>query len=65
MMEELDKKRQLIEKYGALEVFKEIPENLSLIETRQAKLNLFVVAKQKLIELFKHNRQEANQKENN
>ena len=64
MMEELDKKRELIEKYGSLEVFKEIPENLSLIETRQEKLNLWKVAKQKLIELFKHNRQEANQKEN-
>lgn len=63
MMEELDKKRQLIEKYGPLEVFKEIPENLSLIETRQEKLNLLVVAKQKLIELFKHNRQEAKEKE--
>ena len=55
MMEELDKKRELIAKYGALEVFKEIPENMSLIETRQEKLNLFKLAKQKLIELFKHN----------
>ena len=64
MMEELDKKRELIEKYGSLEVFKEIPENLSLIETRQEKLNLWKVAKQKLIELFKHNKQEAKQKEN-
>ena len=63
MMEELDKKRDLIEKYGSLEVFKEIPENMSLIETRQEKLNLFQVAKQKLLELFKHNKQEANSKD--
>ena len=59
MMEALDKKRELIAKYGSLEVYNEIPENLSLIETRQAKLNLFEVAKQKIIELFKLNRQEA------
>ncbi|MBR1540119.1 MAG: hypothetical protein IJ629_02950 [Clostridia bacterium] len=63
MMEELDKKRDLIEKYGSLEVFKEIPENMSLIETRQEKLNLFQVAKQKLLELFKHNKQQANSKD--
>ena len=53
MMEELDKKRDLIEKYGSLEVYKEIPESLSLIETRQEKLNLFKIAKQKLCKLFK------------
>lgn len=58
MMEELDKKRELIEKYGTLEVFKEIPENLSLLETRQAKLNLFALAKQKLIKFFKLYKQE-------
>lgn len=59
MMEELDKKRELIEKYGALEVFKEIPENLNLLETRQSKLNLFKVAKEKLMKLFKLNKQEV------
>ena len=63
MMEELDKKRELIEKYGTLEVFKEIPENLSLLETRQEKLNLFKLAKQKLNELFKHNKQESKEKD--
>ena len=49
---------KLIEKYGTLEVFKEIPENLSLLETRQAKLNLFALAKQKLIKFFKLYKQE-------
>ena len=58
MMEQLDKKRELIEKYGTLEVFKEIPENLSLLETRQSKLNLLELAKQKMIELLKFNQQE-------
>ena len=65
MMEALDQKRELIAKYGSLEAFNEIPENLSLLETRQEKLNLFEVAKQKLVALFKHNKQEANEKENN
>ena len=59
MMEKLDKKRELIEKYGALEVFNEIPEELSLLETRQEKLNLFKVAKEKLVKLFKLNKQEV------
>ncbi|MBR2289969.1 MAG: hypothetical protein IJ867_05090 [Clostridia bacterium] len=59
MMEELDKKRELIEKYGAIEVFKEVPENLSLIETRQNKLNLLRVARQKLAELFRLNKQDS------
>lgn len=63
MMEKLDAKRKLIEEYGSLDAFNEIPENLSLIETRQEKLNLFQVAKQKFIELIKHNKQEAKQKE--
>ena len=62
MMEELDKKRELIEKYGTLEVFKEIPENLSLLETRQSKLNLFGIAKQKLLKLFSLNKQEVTNK---
>lgn len=61
MMEALDKKRELIEKYGALEVYKEIPESLSLVETRQKKLNLLVVAKQKLAEVFRFNKQESKQ----
>lgn len=65
MMEALDKKRELIEKYGTLEVFKEIPESLSLLETRQTKLNLFQVAKQKLITLFKTNTQKVSEKINN
>lgn len=65
MMEALDKKRELIEEYGTLEVFKEIPDNLNLIETRQEKLNLFKVAKQKLIELFKLNKQEAKENDKN
>ena len=64
MMEQLDKKRELIEKYGSLEVFNEIPENLSLLETRQAKLNLFQLAKQKLAELFRLNAQEKTEKGN-
>lgn len=64
MMEELDKKRQLIEKYGALEVFKEIPESLSLLETRQEKLSLFTIAKQKIVELFKLNKENLKNKIN-
>ena len=62
MMEALENKRKLIEEYGTLEVFKEIPENLSLLETRQSKLNLFTVAKQKLIKLFKLDKQEISEK---
>ncbi len=65
MMEELDNKRELIEKYGTLEVFNEIPANLSLLETRQKKLNLFEIAKRKLIELFSINNQEAKDKNEN
>ena len=57
MMEQLDIKRELIQKYGALESFKEIPENLSLIETRKEKLNLFKVAVEKLKKLFKINQE--------
>ena len=66
MMEKLDKKRELIEKYGVLEAFKEIPQNLSLIETRRHRLNLLSVAKEKLITLFKLNKQEIeeDQKDN-
>ncbi len=63
MMEELDKKRELIEKYGTLEVFNAIPDNLSLLETRREKLNLFELAKQKIIELFRLNKQEATKKD--
>lgn len=58
MMEELDVKRELIKKYGVLTVFKDIRENLSLIETRQESLNLFQVAINKLKELFKINQKE-------
>lgn len=60
MMEELDVKRELIKKYGVLNAFKDIRENLALIETRQEKLNLFQVAINKLKEVFKINQKEAN-----
>lgn len=53
MMKELDKKRELIQKYGTLEVYKEIPEYLSLIETRPKALNLFNIFEKKLKEIFK------------
>ena len=65
MMEELDKKRELIEKYGTIEVFNEIPENLSLLETRQEKLNLFELAKQKIKEIFKLNKEQVSEKNKN
>jgi hypothetical protein len=57
MMEELDVKRELIKKYGVFIQFKEIRENLSLIETRQEKLNLFQIAIQKLKKLLKINQE--------
>ena len=57
MMEELDVKRELIKKYGVLNVFKDIRENLALIETRQESLNLFQVALKKLKELFRINQE--------
>lgn len=64
MMEELEIKRNLIKKYGILNCFKEIRENLALIETRQKKLNLFQVALIKLKKLF-HISQEEEQYNNN
>lgn len=60
MMEELDVKRELIKKYGVINAFENIQENLSLIETRQEKLNLFQVAINKLKEVFKINQKEKN-----
>lgn len=59
MMEELDVKRELIKKYGVLNVFKDIRESYALIETRQEKLNLFQVAINKLKEVFKINQKEV------
>lgn len=64
MMEELEIKRNLIKKYGILNCFKEIRENLALIETRQKKLNLFQVALIKLKKLF-HISQEEEQYNSN
>ena len=66
MMEELDVKRELIKKYGVLNVFKDIRENLALIETRQENLNLFQVALKKLKELFRINQENTlAEKDNN
>lgn len=65
MMEALDKKRELIEKYGVLEAYNLIPEHLSLLETRQKKLNIFSIAKRKLFELFKINQNAYKQEKNN
>lgn len=66
MMEELDVKRELIKKYGVLNVFKDIRENLALIETRQENLNLFQVALKKLKELFRINQENTlEEKDNN
>ncbi len=64
MMEELDVKRELIKKYGVLTVFKDIRENLALIETRQEKLNLFQVAIKKLKELFRINQENTSTEKN-
>lgn len=64
MMEELDVKRELIKKYGVLTVFKDIRENLALIETRQEKLNLFQVAIKKLKELFRINQDDTSAEKN-
>lgn len=52
MMEKLDVKRELIKKYGVLTQFKDIRENLDLIETRQESLNLFQLAIMKIKKLF-------------
>ena len=65
MMEELDVKRELIKKYGVLNVFKDIRENLALIETRQESLNLFQVALKKLKELFRINQENTSAEKNN
>ena len=59
MMEELEVKRALIKKYGILNYFSDIQENLALIETRQEPLNLFKIAIQKLKKLFKINQEET------
>ena len=60
MMEELELKRTLIKKYGILNCFKEIRENLALIETRQEKLNIFQVAIQKIKKIFHIGQEEYN-----
>ena len=57
MMEELDNKRELIKKYGILIQFKDIRDNLSLLETRQESLNLFKVAIEKLKKLLHINQE--------
>ena len=59
MMEKLEVKRELIKKYGVLNYFKDIRENLSLIETRQEPLNLFEIAIQKLKKLFHINQEDT------
>jgi hypothetical protein len=59
MMEKLDVRRELIKKYGVLVQFKEIRENLALIETRQEPLNLFQVALLKLKKLFHINQESS------
>lgn len=58
MMEELEIKRALIKKYGILNCFKEIRENLALIEARQNNLNLFQLAIVKLKKLFHINQEQ-------
>ena len=63
MMEELDVKRELIKKYGVLNYFKDIRENLALVETRQEQLNLFEIAIQKLKKLFHINQEDTNKNE--
>ena len=60
MMEELDVKRELIKKYGVFAQFKDVRENLALIETRQESLNLFKVAIEKIKKLFKIGQEAAN-----
>ena len=60
MMEELDVKRELIKKYGVFAQFKDVRENLALIETRQEPLNLFKVAIEKIKKLFKIGQEAAN-----
>jgi hypothetical protein len=65
MMEELDIKRELIKKYGVFIQFKDIRENLSLIETRQETLNLFQIAIDKLKKLFKINQEDYSYYKNN
>lgn len=60
MMEELEIKRELIKKYGILNCFKEIRENLALIETRKQKLNLFELAIEKIKKLFHIGQEEYN-----
>ncbi|MCI8310261.1 MAG: hypothetical protein HFJ45_08950 [Clostridia bacterium] len=66
MMEELDNKRELIKKYGILIQFKDIRDNLSLLETRQESLNLFKVAIEKLKKLLHINQEStANSDEEN
>ena len=63
MMEKLEIKRELIKKYGVLNYFKDIRENLSLIETRQEPLNLFEIAIQKLKKLFHINQEDTEKDE--
>jgi len=63
MMEKLDEKRELVKKYGVLAQFKDIRENLALIETRQESLNLFRLAIEKIKKLF-HINQESTSTEN-
>lgn len=60
MMEELELKRTLIKKYGILNCFKEVRENLALIETRQERLNIFQLAIQKFKKLFHIGQEEYN-----
>lgn len=64
MMEELDVKRELIEKYGTINCFTNIEESSALVETRQESLNLFKVAIEKIKQLFKANQTEKANDEN-
>lgn len=59
MMEKLDVKRELIKKYGTLNCFTDIKENVSLIETRKEPLNLFKVTIEKLKKLFHINQEQT------
>lgn len=52
MMEELEEKKKLVKKYGVLNCFKEIREDLSLLEVRPKKLNLIQLAISKIKELL-------------
>ena len=65
MMEELSIKRDLIEKYGIISQYNQIPENLSLVETRKIKQNPIKLAFEKIKQLLKLNQENSTLKEEN